>query len=138
MTVYDFSESMDMAESDTWAGGMGYNGERQWDGAWSVLLPPSLHYFQTYPIAAAPYIPALVNTKKLEQHPEIPELANAHVCYPTHVPLHSAPIAEETGMTETVTSVTIILFGIPPSIWFMTHLWPSFLSVLSSSMFITP
>jgi len=132
MTVYDVGESMDMAESDMWV--------EEWvimeNGSGMVLLP-SLHYFQTYPIAAAPYIPVLVNTKKLEQqHPEIPELANTHVCYRTHVSLHSAPIAEETGMTDTATSVTLILFGIPPSIWFMTHVWPLFLSVLSSSMFI--
>jgi len=65
MTVYDAGSSMDMVESDM-GGGVGYDGERQWDGARSVLLPPSLHYPQTSPIAAAPYIPALVDMKKLE------------------------------------------------------------------------
>jgi len=61
---------------------LGYDGERQWNGAWSVLLPPSLHYSQIF-LIIGPYIPALVDTNKLEQHPELPYHANAYVCYPT-------------------------------------------------------
>ena len=58
--------------------GVGYDGERRWDGARSVLLPSAIHHPQTSSIAAAPYIPALVDTEKLEQqHPEMPELTDA-------------------------------------------------------------
>ena len=73
--------------------------------------PPLLHYSQaSAPAVAAPCIPWLADTKESEQqYPEIPELADAHVCYPIHSSLHSTA-----GTTNTANPLILILFIILP------------------------
>ena len=59
--------------------------------------------------SSGPYIPALVDTNKLEQHPELPDHANAYVCYPTQRILLSLLFGGN-GMTNTVNLLILFLF----------------------------
>jgi len=100
---------MDMVESDRWEEEWVMMGEKQWE--WSVLLPPSLHYFQTYPIATVPYIPAPVTMKKLEQqHPSSP--IHTYVILLTYLSI--LPQCQGNWNDRYSDLIMLILFSIPP------------------------
>jgi len=78
---------MDMADSDIWA---------EWVMTESSRGMALGHIFATlsspFPTTTVgSFIPALVRTMKLEQHPESPEHPTIYVCYLAHISLRSAP-----------------------------------------------
>jgi hypothetical protein len=113
MTVYDASESMDVAKSDEWAEERALM-ESGSDVGWSVLFSPSLRYSQKFPIIrTAPYIPALIITKKKRNNntPKYQSLLT-HTFYNLLTHPSFLPCAVKTGTTNTANPLMIILFGI--------------------------